>query len=100
MKRWAVACLCVGLFGAVSCSEDNDPIEQIDEAMDCAEICDRYQECFDSDYDVDSCQDKCEERVDDPDNRDQEEACSECIDEASCTGAAFSCATDCLGIVP
>jgi len=100
MKRWFLACLSVGLIGAASCSEDNDPIEQFDEASDCGAICERFQECFDENYDVDSCQDKCEERADDPDNRDQEDRCQNCIEEASCTGAAFSCIAECAGIVP
>jgi hypothetical protein len=100
MKRWVAACLFLGLFAAAGCSEDNDPIEQLDEASDCNEICETYQMCFDEDYDVDACQDECTDRADDPDHRDQEEECSNCIDEASCTGAAFSCATDCIGIVP
>ena len=100
MKAWLSACLAVSLIGSVSCSEDNDPIEQFDEAADCHDICDRYQECFDKDYDTDKCRNSCETRADDPDHRDQEERCSDCIDAASCTGAAFSCATDCLGVVP
>lgn len=101
MKVWMNACLIVGLLGvAVSCSEDNDPIEQADEALDCNDICDRYKDCFDDNYDVDKCEDRCTDRADDPDHRDQEERCSTCIEGASCGGAAFSCADDCLGIVP
>jgi hypothetical protein len=53
-------------MGSVSCSEDNDPIEQADEALDCSAICDRYQDCFDEDYDTDKCVDRCETRADDP----------------------------------
>ena len=100
MKSWMIACAAVGLMGFAGCSEDNNPIEQADEALDCNSICDRYQECFDEDYDTDKCADRCEERADDPDHRDQEERCSDCIDGASCGGAAFNCATECLGIVP
>jgi hypothetical protein len=100
MKYWLCAWLALGVFGTFSCSEDNDPIEQIDEASDCNDICDKYQECFDKSYDTDKCQSNCESRADDPDHRDQEDKCSDCIDNASCTGAVFSCTTDCLGIVP
>lgn len=100
MKLWMSACLAVGLLGVTSCSEDNDPIEQFDEAADCGSICERYADCFDEDYDVDGCQDRCEERADDPDNRDQEERCAGCIEDASCGGAVFSCGDDCVGIVP
>ena len=100
MKTWMSACLAISLVGVVSCSEDNDPIEQFDEATDCSSICERYQECFDESYDVDECQDNCEARADDPDHRGQEDRCQECIEEASCTGAVFNCTDDCLGIVP
>ena len=99
MKSWMCACLAVGLISSVSCGEDS-PIESFDEASDCAAICDRYQECFDNDYDADECADRCEERADDPDHRNQEERCSDCIEDASCGGAAFGCATQCVGIVP
>ena len=101
MKYWMSACLIVGMLGvATSCREDNDPIEQLDEALDCSSICDRYKDCFDEDYDVDKCQVRCEDRADDPDHRNQEEKCSDCIDDNSCGGSVFSCADDCLGIVP
>ena len=100
MKSWMCACLAASLLGIASCSEDNDPIEQADEASDCNDICEKYQECFDTDYNTDSCQDRCEARADDPDHRDQEERCSDCIDDLSCGDATFSCADDCLGIVP
>jgi hypothetical protein len=102
MKTWMIACLSVGLIGfaGASCDSEDNPIENADEAIDCGSICDRYKDCFDGDYDTDKCQDRCEERADDPDHKDQEEKCSDCIDDASCGGAAFNCADECLGIVP
>jgi hypothetical protein len=100
MKSWMCACLAVGLLSGASCSKDNNPIEQLDEASDCKDICDRYKDCFDKGYDTDKCVDRCETRADESDHRDQEETCSNCIDDQSCGGAAFNCATECLGIVP
>ena len=79
------------------CGEDN----AIDRLLDCQQICDRYQGCFDSDYDVDECRDSCESEADaDADFEDQVDACERCIDGLSCTEGTFSCAADCIGIVP
>jgi hypothetical protein len=102
MKSWVLACMAVSLLGFAnaSCSDDNNPIEQADEALDCSDICGRYKDCFDKNYNTDKCENNCEDRADDPDHKDQEERCSDCIDNASCGGAVFSCADDCLGIVP
>ena len=97
MKRFFGACLCVGLLFGVAC--EDDPIETVDESMDCAEICDRYKECFDDNYDVDRCEDSCDSRADDPDHEDQEEACSNCIEGQSCT-SSFDCVDEFAGIVP
>jgi hypothetical protein len=67
----------------------------------CADVCSRYKDCFDSDYDVSSCTDKCQSRAgSDDDKESQLNQCDSCIDDKSCTAAAFSCATECVGIVP
>jgi hypothetical protein len=102
MKSWVFACLTVGLLGfaTASCSDDNNPIEEASEAIDCNSICDRFKDCFDKDYDTDNCESNCRKRADDPNHTDQEEKCSTCVDKASCGGAVFSCADDCAGIVP
>jgi hypothetical protein len=101
MQKWLMgACLCLGLAGSYGCDSEDNPIEDAQESVECTGICDKYQECFDSDYDTDKCEDNCKRRADDPDHLDQEERCSTCIDEKSCGDATFSCADDCIGIVP
>jgi hypothetical protein len=74
--------------------------EEAKEAYDCNRICDRYQECFDEDYDVSACTDECRERGDEEAFDDQAESCQNCIDDRSCAGATFACASECSGIVP
>lgn len=72
--------------------------DEADQAIDCNQICNRYKDCFDADYDVGACVDRCEPMLDeDPHAADD---CENCIDDRSCTGAAFNCATECGGIVP
>ncbi|HYP90078.1 MAG TPA: hypothetical protein VEQ59_18035 [Polyangiaceae bacterium] len=85
-------------LGAVGCS---DTVDEISNKVDCHSVCKRYADCFDSDYDVDGCKDKCENSTDSSDARQRKlDSCDDCLDSHSCTGAAFSCADECVGIVP
>ena len=77
----------------------SDAADDIDQFADCTAICDRYQECFDDNYDTSRCTDRCE----DMDRRNEMEAvddCESCIDDRSCAEAVFPCAVECAGIVP
>ncbi len=92
--------LFVGLCGlvAVGCGDD-DPIEAIDEYTDCMDICNRYADCIDEDYDVGACEDRCTDKdYNNDDNR--VDACETCLDDMSCTESVFACTDDCVGIVP
>jgi hypothetical protein len=72
----------------------------IDETIDSTQICERYSDCFDADYDVSSCVDRCEDNADaDEDFADHADACENCLDDRSCTGS-FACVDECAGIVP
>ena len=66
-----------------------------EETFDCAKVCNRYQECFDSDYDVEACTDRC----DDTDDVNDADECESCIDGLSCT-ESFTCTAECASIVP
>lgn len=88
--------LCAFLFGSAAIAVSG--CDEADQAVDCSQICNRYQECFDEDYDVSACIDRCRPMLDeDPHGADD---CEACIDDRSCTGAVFNCASDCAGIVP
>lgn len=78
---------------AVGCNE-------IDILTDCQQICDKYEDCFDADYDVSQCRSRCDENADAEAFADKVDACENCIDDKTCSGAAFNCATECGGIVP
>jgi hypothetical protein len=74
--------------------------DDLDQAVDCAKICNRYQECFDSDYDVNGCVDRCEDNADDDEAfADAADACESCIDDRACA-ESFPCAGECIAIVP
>jgi hypothetical protein len=77
-----------------------DVTESISNSITCGDVCERYRDCFDENYDVDGCVDECESEA--SANEDQEarlEACDECIDDESCASAVFECTTQCAGVI-
>ena len=75
--------------------------DEADETIDCAKICNKYDDCIDEDTDIGACIDKCEDTADRSDDAaDQADACESCIDDRSCTGATFNCALQCAPFLP
>jgi hypothetical protein len=85
--------LVVGLMGHTACNA-------IDTLTDCQNICDKYQDCFEPDYDVSECRARCQENSDDDDFADQVDVCENCIDDRTCEAGAFACGADCDRVVP
>lgn len=84
----------VGLFAGVSCDD-------AETFFDCQAVCDRYRECFDSNYDVGACRSRCRDRAEQNENvRQAADACENCIDDMSCTSATFNRGASCVNIVP
>lgn len=74
--------------------------DKVENKITCSSVCNRYKECFKSDYDVKSCTDKCESEANASEDKDRRlERCDSCIDGQSCAGATLDCADDCAGIV-
>ena len=73
-------------------------IAEIDERVDCNNLCNRYQSCFDSAYDTAACRTRCQTLVDgaDPSAANQ---CDACLGAESCVGS-FTCADECYGLLP
>ena len=88
--------LLLAVLGA--CGKD-DPITAIDRTTDCSNICSKYKECISGDYDTDACEDRCTDMVS-ANKTDRIDECESCVDDKSCTNSAFSCASECVGIVP
>lgn len=87
----------VAWLSAVGCSDAADTITN---TITCADVCDRYKECFDSTYDVEGCTDRCENQATaDEAKEDKLEACDDCIENRSCASAVFSCTTECAGVI-
>jgi len=72
----------------------------VSNAVDCNQICNKYQSCFDKSYDTSGCQTKCRDNANsDTSYMSKASACSDCMNSSSCAGAAFNCPS-CVGIVP
>lgn len=93
-KAWLIP---VALFVAFGC----DAADEIEAEIDCRSVCNRYAECFDEGFDVSACQNDCENGIDSGDLQQSDlDECDTCIEDQSCAEATFSCATECLSIVP
>ncbi|HEU4581127.1 MAG TPA: hypothetical protein VFS67_22875 [Polyangiaceae bacterium] len=68
--------------------------------VSCAQVCDKYKDCINSDYDVASCTSNCEDKANDSDDRqDQLDSCNSCIEDRSCTSAVFNCTDECATVI-
>ena|SRR5689334_24390137 len=98
MIKLGFAWLCLLSFASAVTSMGCDSADRI---YDCASICDAYRDCLDASYDVGACTSKCRDNASSSQSfADRADDCQKCIDDRSCAGAVFSCATDCAGIVP
>ena len=74
--------------------------DEVDAAFDCQAVCNRYKDCYDSNFNVGQCRESCRAKADaDEDKRRQADACEACIDDRSCTAATFNCGAQCAGII-
>jgi hypothetical protein len=80
---------------------DNDLTDTFTNTITCADVCERYRDCFDGDYDVAACTSSCEDDATAEEQKEERlEACDACLDDTSCAAAIFSCPTECAGFVP
>jgi hypothetical protein len=78
-----------------------DEVDEVTNTITCGDVCQRYADCFDEDYDVDGCVDDCENEATPDEEKEAElEECHACIDDESCTSAVFECTTECAAFVP
>lgn len=97
MRKFAKIFPLLCLLGAIAACGAADEVEN---KITCRQVCDRYKECFDSDYDVNDCADSCEDEANSDEDKDQRlESCDACIDDRSCSEAVFNCTTECAGVI-
>jgi hypothetical protein len=96
--RTLLALSSVVCVASVGCGDDAD---ELINTITCGDVCERYADCFDDDYDVDACTERCENETTPDEEKEAElEECDACIDDESCTSAAFECTTECAQFVP
>ena len=98
MRSWilTVCGVCAFVVGLASSGCDD-----VEEAFDCQQVCGRYQDCFDANYDVGACRARCRAAADsNPDIRNDANQCESCMDDMSCASTVFNCAAPCSSIVP
>jgi hypothetical protein len=96
--RIGVSCALGGLLLALAMPTGCDSVSN---AIDCDGICSRYSSCYDSSYDVSACTSRCRDHAGgDDDYMARADRCNDCIGDKSCAAATFSCAGECVGIVP
>lgn len=97
--RWLLAMsLLGGLLLASACP--TTPAAIIDDELDtCAEVCQTYQQTFDTEFDFDACTVECEAALDaDEAFADTIRACGGCIDALD-LGEVFACDAECEGVL-
>jgi hypothetical protein len=83
---------------SLGCSDEAD---EVTNRITCADVCERYSDCFDEDYDVSACVDRCEDAATPDEETEAElEECHACIDDESCSSAVFECTAECVQFVP
>jgi hypothetical protein len=73
---------------------------EVDQSVDCRDVCDRYQSCYDASYDTAACRGRCEGYVDTDGHSQAANGCDACMDDTSCAAAIFTCGSECSGILP
>lgn len=96
MLKLGLASLCSLTFALALSSPGCATVEH---AYDCDQICGRYKDCFDANYDASACASSCRDKASDTAYGNKAEACQACIDDRSCAGT-FACVSECVGIVP
>jgi hypothetical protein len=100
MKKKAAAMFLGAALAAVVSFVGAGGCDEVQNTFNCADLCNRYQDCFDSAYDTGACTDRCEDLADANQNLDERaNRCQNCMNDNSCAAASFNC-PDCAGIVP
>lgn len=97
IKSLSLGFIAFALSG-IACSAA-DPVTN---KFDCQDVCQRYSDCFDHDYDVEACRHRCESDASNSDAKQSKlDACHDCIgDQSSCVADIAKCTDSCGAFVP
>lgn len=95
LAAFAVGLALVG-YGLVGCEDDAEVVNSIT----CGDVCERYQECIDEDFDIVACTDGCEANASAVTAQEQRlEDCDACLNGVSCEEGVFMCTNRCVGVI-
>lgn len=96
-----IIAICMLGFGVMAGCGDDGPVEAIQNKITCRDVCGRYKDCIDSNFNVDNCTTKCENDAAASEQKEQKlNTCETCLDDKSCTDSVFRCGVECAGVVP
>jgi hypothetical protein len=97
MRNWLFATLLafgmsVSALAVSACDSD-----EADELLQCADICNAFIDCTNSEADVDDCIDQCEEQ--ESNTSAAFEGCEDCVDSNACENNVWQCETECAAVI-
>ena len=100
MTNWLISGIIfagIAGLGLTACGE-------AEEAYNCAEICETYEDCADNlgaDVDVTQCVSSCENEADmDQNFAEKADSCASCLSASDSCTENFGCTNECAGVVP
>lgn len=92
MRNTIKAVLAAALLASSGC------VSEVDEAADCFDVCEHFDDCVGGGFDASGCTDICEDNSDFYVGfEEQVDSCEECLEVAACSP---NCNDVCAGIIP
>lgn len=95
--RTLIAFLFFGLLGTASLTITACDSDEADELLQCADICNAYIDCTNSEADVDACVDACEDQ--ESNTTPAFETCEDCVDTNACENNVWQCEPECAEVI-
>ena len=96
MRHWLIGAIfavgSLGGLGFAGCDSD-----EADELLQCADICNAYLDCTNSDMNVDDCIDACEDQS--SNTTPEFEDCEDCVDSNACEQNVWQCDAECAAVI-
>ncbi len=97
MRNWLFATLLAFGMSASALAVSACDSDEADELLQCADICNAFIDCTNSEADVDDCIDQCEEQ--ESNTSAAFEGCEDCVDSNACENNVWQCETECAAVI-
>jgi hypothetical protein len=96
-RNWLFATLLAFGMSASALAVSACDSDEADELLQCADICNAFIDCTNSEADVDDCIDQCEEQ--ESNTSAAFEGCEDCVDSNACENNVWQCETECAAVI-